>query len=143
MVRKIISYMWANPFQGPLEGVGPENLDFFGPWMATSEASAIWAPIKIMKSKASYKKTGTLVILCTCVWFIFCILYSVFCSVCCEFYVHVNGPCSYPRDIRPLSAFSWPKPNNLVDFRSSFKVRISVKKLCIPYTQMKKKRCAF
>jgi hypothetical protein len=25
----------ANPVQGPLEGVGPENQDFFGPEMAT------------------------------------------------------------------------------------------------------------
>jgi hypothetical protein len=23
--------MRENPFRGPLEGVGPENLDFFGP----------------------------------------------------------------------------------------------------------------
>ncbi len=56
-----------------LEGVGPENRDFFGPWNGTSEASAIWAqksrewssigritaiksytsPIKCMFSKAS------------------------------------------------------------------------------------------
>jgi hypothetical protein len=36
-------FMRENPFRGPLEGVGPENRDFFGPEMATSEASAIWA----------------------------------------------------------------------------------------------------
>ncbi len=30
-----------NPFRGPLELVGPENQDFWGPEMATSEASAI------------------------------------------------------------------------------------------------------
>ncbi len=35
--------LWENPFRGPLEGVGPENRDFFGPEIATSEASAIWA----------------------------------------------------------------------------------------------------
>jgi len=23
--------MWSHPLLGPLEGVGPENLDFFGP----------------------------------------------------------------------------------------------------------------
>ncbi len=28
---------------GALEGVGPENRDFFGPWNGTSKASAIWA----------------------------------------------------------------------------------------------------
>ncbi len=27
--------MAANPLQGPLEGVGPENRDFLGPEMAT------------------------------------------------------------------------------------------------------------
>ena len=27
----IMSFMRANRFRGPLEGVGPENLDFFGP----------------------------------------------------------------------------------------------------------------
>jgi hypothetical protein len=31
------------PSKVPLEGVGPENWDFLGPEMATSEASAIWA----------------------------------------------------------------------------------------------------
>ncbi len=37
--------MKANPFQGPLEGVGPElNIEtFLGSEMATSKASAIWA----------------------------------------------------------------------------------------------------
>jgi hypothetical protein len=33
--------MWPNPFRGPLEGVGPENLDFLSLEMATSKASAI------------------------------------------------------------------------------------------------------
>jgi hypothetical protein len=33
--------MWTNPFRGLLEGVGAENQDFFGPEMATSEASTI------------------------------------------------------------------------------------------------------
>ncbi len=31
MTRDVIILMWVNPFQRPLEGVGPENLDFFGP----------------------------------------------------------------------------------------------------------------
>ena len=35
---------YIHPLLGPLEGVGPENRDFFGPWNGTSEASAIWAP---------------------------------------------------------------------------------------------------
>jgi hypothetical protein len=33
----------ATSLWGALEGVGPENRDFFGPWNGTSEASAIWA----------------------------------------------------------------------------------------------------
>jgi hypothetical protein len=38
-----MSLMRENPFRGSLEGVGPENRDFFDPEMATREASAIWA----------------------------------------------------------------------------------------------------
>ncbi len=37
ILRGATSLLWA------LEGVGPENRDFFGPWNGTSEASAIWA----------------------------------------------------------------------------------------------------
>jgi hypothetical protein len=33
----------ATSLLGALEGVDPENQDFFGPWNGTSEASAIWA----------------------------------------------------------------------------------------------------
>jgi len=35
--------MRATSLQRALEGVGPENQDFLGPEMSTSEASAIWA----------------------------------------------------------------------------------------------------
>jgi hypothetical protein len=31
MVRGVMILMWENLFRGPLEGVGPENRDFFGP----------------------------------------------------------------------------------------------------------------
>ncbi len=35
--------MRANPLQWPLEGVGPENRDFFGPWNGNElRASEIW-----------------------------------------------------------------------------------------------------
>jgi hypothetical protein len=44
--------MQANPLQGPWKGVGPENFDFLGPEMATSEASAILA----QKSRDFFKK---------------------------------------------------------------------------------------
>jgi hypothetical protein len=33
----------ATSLWGALEGVGPQNRDFFGPWNGTSESSAIWA----------------------------------------------------------------------------------------------------
>ncbi len=35
--------MQTNPLKRHLEGVGPENRDFFGPEMAPSKAGAIWA----------------------------------------------------------------------------------------------------
>ena len=35
--------MRANPFQGPLGGLGHESQDFFGPWNSSSEAIAVWA----------------------------------------------------------------------------------------------------
>ncbi len=38
MVRDVMILMRENPFRGSSEGVGPENQDFFGPEMATSEA---------------------------------------------------------------------------------------------------------
>jgi hypothetical protein len=43
MGRYIMVLMRATSLQRALEGVGPENQDFLGPEMATSEASAIWA----------------------------------------------------------------------------------------------------
>jgi hypothetical protein len=43
MKRDVMILMQAIPFRGPLEGVGLENRDFFGPEMALSETSAIWA----------------------------------------------------------------------------------------------------
>jgi hypothetical protein len=39
MGRDVMILMRANPLQGSLEGVDPENRDFFGPEMATREAS--------------------------------------------------------------------------------------------------------
>jgi hypothetical protein len=48
MARDVIILMWVNPFQGPLDVVGPENLNFLDPEMATSEASTIL----LVKSKS-------------------------------------------------------------------------------------------
>jgi hypothetical protein len=31
MARDVMILMRENPYRGPLEGVGPENQDFFGP----------------------------------------------------------------------------------------------------------------
>jgi hypothetical protein len=43
MARDVMVLKGANPFRRPLEGVRPENRDFFGgPEMTTTEASAIW-----------------------------------------------------------------------------------------------------
>ncbi len=45
MAQDVIILVQEYPLQGPLEGVGPENQDFFGgPEMATSESSAILGP---------------------------------------------------------------------------------------------------
>ncbi len=44
----------ATSLRGALEGVGPENRDFLGPEMATSEASAIWAQKSRDKSGLTY-----------------------------------------------------------------------------------------
>jgi hypothetical protein len=47
MVRGKMILMGENPFRGPLEGLGPKNLDFFGPKVTH---------IKIIKSKRHMKK---------------------------------------------------------------------------------------
>ncbi len=44
MARYIMVLRGATSLRGALEGVGPENWDFFGPWNGTSEASAICTP---------------------------------------------------------------------------------------------------
>ncbi len=43
MAREVMILIRANPLQGSLKGVGPENLTFLGPEMASSESSALWA----------------------------------------------------------------------------------------------------
>jgi hypothetical protein len=77
MVRDIMILMRENPFRGPLEGVGHENRDFFGPEMARSEASAIWAQ----------KSQEFLYSVFYILYSVFCIQYSVFCILhyLCEF----------------------------------------------------------
>jgi hypothetical protein len=46
MARYVLVLDRQDPLRGALEGVGPENRDFFGPEMATREASAISGPKK-------------------------------------------------------------------------------------------------
>jgi hypothetical protein len=41
MAQDVMTLMGENPFRGQLEGVGPENQDFFGPEMGKREARAI------------------------------------------------------------------------------------------------------
>ena len=38
--------MWAHLFRGPLEGVGPENRDFFGPWNGHERSDCHLGPKK-------------------------------------------------------------------------------------------------
>ncbi len=38
MARDVMILMWANPLQGPLEGVGLENRDFFAAWIGTDQS---------------------------------------------------------------------------------------------------------
>ncbi len=46
----------ATSLLGALEGVGPENWDFFGPWNGTSEVSAIWAQKSLAVCEKSKEK---------------------------------------------------------------------------------------
>jgi hypothetical protein len=55
MARDVMILIGENPFRGPLEGVGLENRDFLGPWMETSEASAIWAQQSFVFLKTTKK----------------------------------------------------------------------------------------
>jgi hypothetical protein len=71
MAQDVMILMEENPFRGHWQGWALKIETFLGPEMATSEGptpsngpSNRFAPIKIIKS-APYKKTGTMVILCT------------------------------------------------------------------------------
>ncbi len=84
MARYVMVLRGATSLRGALEGVGPENRDFFGPWNGRSKASAISSqksrdfqgpplpmprvmmlhPSKPLRTSAM-KTTGTLVVLCT------------------------------------------------------------------------------
>ncbi len=58
MARYVMVLRSATSLRGALEGLGPENRDFFGPWNDTSEASAIWAqksPSHLPPKKVSNK----------------------------------------------------------------------------------------
>ncbi len=54
--RDVRILTWANPLQGPLEGVCPEIETFLGPEMTTSEASAIWDKKKSVAASNGVKK---------------------------------------------------------------------------------------
>jgi hypothetical protein len=69
MARDIMIWMRANPLQGSLEGVDPENRDFFALKWLRGKRVAIWdglASIQIISKSKHHikKKTGTLVIFC-------------------------------------------------------------------------------
>ncbi len=46
MARDITFWMQENPFRGPLEGVGPESQDFFGPWKDNERSECHLCPKK-------------------------------------------------------------------------------------------------
>jgi hypothetical protein len=73
--------MRADPFRGPLEGVGPESRDFLGPEMATNNG---FARIKIIKSKRYIKnmKIGNFLYM-SFARILYCLLYSVLFVVYC------------------------------------------------------------
>jgi hypothetical protein len=48
MARYVMVLRGATSLRGALEGEGPENLDFFGPWNGTSEAKQVpFGPKKV------------------------------------------------------------------------------------------------
>jgi hypothetical protein len=95
--------MRENPFQGPLEGVGPKSLDYFGPWNGNQRRKCHLRPkksrlsgpapsngpingfsrIKISKSKCNIKNRYIGNFMSTS----FCNLYSVFYILYSVFYI--------------------------------------------------------
>ncbi len=47
MALELNGFNGANPLHGPLEGVGPENIDFFGVQVALASLLAISRPQKV------------------------------------------------------------------------------------------------
>ncbi len=46
----------ATSLRGALEGVGPENRDFFGPWNGTSDLNAGWAYESMISSLTEHTR---------------------------------------------------------------------------------------
>jgi hypothetical protein len=55
MARYVMVLRGATSLRGALEGVGPKNRDFFGPWNGTSEASDILGQKKSKMSEYCYR----------------------------------------------------------------------------------------
>ncbi len=53
LARDLMFLIWANSLQGPLEGMGTENQDFWGPEMATSEVCRWFRFAQLAKGKKS------------------------------------------------------------------------------------------
>ncbi len=60
MVRYVMILRGATSLLGALEGVGPENLDFFGPTPSNAPRNDV-TPLKIITYRA-IKTTGTLIV---------------------------------------------------------------------------------
>ncbi len=61
MARYVMILRGATSLRGALEGVGPENRDFFGPTPSNAPSNDA-APLKIITYRA-IKTTGTLVVI--------------------------------------------------------------------------------
>jgi hypothetical protein len=61
MARYIMILRGVTSLLGALEGVGPENLDFFGPTHSNAPRNDV-APLKIIMYSA-IKTTGTLIVI--------------------------------------------------------------------------------
>ncbi len=92
MARYVMTLRGATSLRGALEGVGPENQDFFGPEMPRAKRVP-FGPKKVITYPA-IKTTGTLIVLCTRVLLCSvvvccCVLWCV--VVCCCVLLCVRG----------------------------------------------------
>ncbi len=91
--------MGENPFRGPLKGVGPESRLF----LALKWQRAKQVPFGIKKSRKQVHWSFYVQEFCCR-----CILYSVFCTACCEF-MWFSGP-TLSKNPPPCTSLPYPLP---------------------------------